>query len=265
MVFHTILALHKLQYEQQSSIKHATDTSNPYPGWKNQIGIACGPAGNNCAVDGNGRRGPGPLPLPGRVRAIFHRTSRSHDGDHSLFDLHGARNALNIHSVSQALPQGKRGFGSSAYHATPTPIYSLSNSGHFSNTASSQTTKSFFGGLSPTSHITNINSLWGQSSLGAQFSSSSMVPQANNSLFNFSFHDGVVSMASVAVVSGPIHRNSYSWDVNRAVPKRKHGSKPITTQPYWAPSDSESKATGFLAPEPFTQYPAQSAAGYSSK
>lgn len=263
MVFHTILALRKLRYDEQPNFKPATGSSNPYPGWTNQSGIACGPAGNNCAVEGNGRRGPGPLPLPGHIRAMFHGTGRSHDGDHSLFDLHHARAALNGHSTSQVLPQGKRGFGSDAYKSTPDPMYSLSNVSHFSISATSQTTDSFFGGLSSPAHTADIKSIWGQSSRGAQFSSSSMVPQASNSLFNFNFHNGVVSMASVAVISGPIKNNSYSWDVNRSVTAAQLISKTTTPKPYWAPVSDPIKQ-GFLAPEPFTQYPAESPAGYSS-
>jgi hypothetical protein len=264
MVFHTILALNKLRYDEHPNFNTATGLSNPYPGWINQSGIACGPAGNNCAVEGNGRRGPGPLPLPGNIRAIFHGTGRLHDGDHSLFDLHRARIALNGHSVSQVLPQEKRGFGSGAYNSTPTPMYSLSHTGYIPNSSSSYTSNSFFGGLSSPAHTPDINSMWGKHSRGAQFSSSSMVPQQNNSLFHYGFHNGVVSMASVAVVSGQVTRNAYSWDVNRAVPQLQHNSKTSTPKPYWAPVDVQSTAKGFLAPEPFTQYPAESPAGYSS-
>jgi hypothetical protein len=264
MVFHAILALHKLRHEDQPNLNPAAVSHNPYPSWHNQSGISCGPAGNNCAVEGNGRRGPGPVPLPGHISAIFHGSSRLHDGDHSLFDLRRARSTLSGHSASQVLPQQKRGFGSAAYNSTPTPLYSISHAGHFSNEAISHTTtNSFYGGLASPVHTADVKSMWGQRSRGAQFSASSMVPQANHSLFNFGLHDGVISMASVSVHSGSAHSNSYSWDVNRtAASVQQHAKTTQPAKPYWAAA--ELRRSGFLAPEPFTQYPAESVQGYSS-
>ena len=270
MVFHAILALHKLRHEDQPNLNAAAVSHNPYPSWHDQSGISCGPAGNNCAVEGNGRRGPGPIPLPGRISAIFHGSSRSHDGDHSLFDLRRARSTLSGHSVSQGLPQQQRGFGSTAYNSTPTPLYSISHGGshggHFSKEATSHaTTNSFYGGLASPVHTADVKSIWGQSSRGSQFSTSSMVPQANHSLFNFGLHDGVISMASVAVHSGSAHSSSYSWDVNRTTALiQQHATTTQPAKPYWAVQNAEARRSGFLAPEPFTQYPAESVQGYSS-
>jgi hypothetical protein len=281
MVFHYIVALQKLQHD-------------PYPSWRTAAGIGCGPLGNNCAVEGDGRHGPGPIPLPAHVRAKFRGSSRSHDGDHSLFDLHSARFALSGHSASHTLSSAQRGYGSGAYNSTPNPMYSLSHVQHsmgFShqNTSatSSQPTNSFYGSISTPHSVSvqsmwgqsshgdsaSVNSTWGQSSRGGQFSATSLVSQNDNSTFKLAFHDGVVSMASVAVVSrfnGHSGTNSYSWDVKRANAPRpqnsSYGGKSLGvtgTTAYWSKPDSVT-AQGFLAPEPFTQYAADSPQGYSS-
>lgn len=267
MVFHYIVALQKLQHD-------------PYPSWRTAAGIGCGPLGNNCAVEGDGRRGPGPSPLPARVRAKFLGSSRSHDGDHSLFDLHSARFALSGHSASHTLPSAQRGYGSGAYNSTPNPMYSLSHvqhsmgiSPHNTSATSSQPTNSFYGSNS-TPHSVSVQSMWGQSSHGGQFSATSLVSQNDNSTFKLAFHEGVVSMASVAVVSrstGHSGANSYSWDVKRAnAPQQQHSSNGgkglgvTDTTAYWSKSDSATIIQGFLAPEPFTQYAATSPQGYSS-
>jgi hypothetical protein len=293
MVFHYLVALQKLQHD-------------PYPSWQTATGIGCGPLGNNCAVEGDGRRGPGPVPLPARVRAKFRGLSRSHDGDHSLFDLHSARFALSGHSASHTLPSAQRGYGPGAYNSTPNSMYSLSHvqhamgisphnnsasmgiSPHNNSASSSQPTNSFYGSISThhsvsaqsmrgqTSHGNSgsVQSMWGQSSHGGQFSATSLVSQNDNSTFKLAFHEGVVSMASVAVVSrftGHSGANSYSWDVKRAnAPLQQHSSNGgkglgVTgTTAYWSKSDSSAIIQGFLAPEPFTQYAAESPQGYSS-
>ena len=273
MVFHTILALHRLRPVTTTHLPVDREfRGDPYPGWKNGAGIACGPLGNNCAVEGHGGRGPGPMPLPGRVRAIFRRGSRSHDGDHSLFDLSQARYALSSgHSASQvlqALPPAQRGFGNSAYQAASTPLYSTSHLGHVSREASNQSRSSFYGGFSVPTNV-DVRSAWGRSAHGAQFSSSSAVSQTSGSSFHFHLHDSVVSMSSVAVVSNAsglgVHshsgRSSYSWRV--AAPHEHHLS--ATVMPSWDLSNTSTLIKeGFLAPEPCTQAPADGPAGYSS-
>jgi hypothetical protein len=268
MVFHTILALHRLQV---SAAHVSVDPDGPYPGWRSGIGIACGPLGNNCAVEGHGGRGPGPMPLPGRVRAKFHSGSHPHDGDHSLFDLSQARFALSSgsgHSASQALPQSQRGYGNGAYRATSTPLYSTTHLGQISHEASNQSRSSFYGGFSAPTNV-DVRSAWGRSAHGAQFSSSSAVSQTSGSSFHFHLHDSVVSMSSVAVVSNAsglgVHshsgRSSYSWRV--AAPHEHHLS--ATVMPGWDLSNINTLTRkGFLAPEPFTQAPADGPAGYSS-
>lgn len=268
MVFHYIVALQKLHHE-------------PYPGWKESSGIACGPLGNNCAVEGSGNRGPGPLPLPGRVQAKFRGVSGSHDGDHSLFDLHSARLAISGKSVSHVLPPSQRGYGKVAYNPTPNPLYSVSHLGqsvHGSVNSSHQATNSFYGGMSKPPHTVDVTSMWGQNSHGdqGQFSGSALVSQSNGSVFHLSLHEGVVNMASVSVVSHATGKSghgskfgSYSWDVNRtSVSTRpEHSSDKIATNltPYWSLSNNTSaEKIGHLAPEPFTQYAATSPQGYSS-
>lgn len=257
MVFHHIVALQKLKHD-------------PYPGWKTPAGIACGPLGNSCAVEGSGSRGPGPQPLPGSVRAKFAGASRYHDGDHSLFDLRSARMAISGHSASHVLPPAKRGYGTDAYNSTPNPLYNLSHVGHLNSRStsdsSSQSTNSFYGRFS-TPHGVDVTSIWGRSSHAGQFSSASQVSQNSGSAFNFTLREGVVSMASVAVLSrftSHSGQSSYSWDVNRtAVPQQQHAAAPDLT-PYWSLSDDSATKVGFLAPEPFTQYAATSPQGYSS-
>jgi hypothetical protein len=275
MVFHTILALRKLRPVTTTHLHVDREfRGDPYPGWKNGAGVACGPLGNNCAVEGHGGRGPGPMPLPGGVRAIFHnrgRNSHSHDGDHSLFDLSQARFALSSgHSASQALPQVQRGFGSSAYQAAATPLYSTAHLGHVAREASNQTRSSFYGGFSVPTNV-DVRSAWGQSAHGAQFSSASAVSQRSSSSFHFGFHEGVISMSSVAVVSGldgkyfdghgRSNRNSYSWKVT--APHDYHLD--ATVMPSWNfYNNGTQKSGGALAPPPSTQAPADSPAGYSS-
>lgn len=269
MVFHTILALHKLQV---SAAHLSVDQDGPYPSWHDGIGIACGPLGNSCSVEGHGGRGPGPMPLPGRVRAKFRSGSHSHDGDHSLFDLSQARFALSSgsgHSASQALPQSQRGYGNGAYQATSTPLYSTSHLGHVSREASNQSRSSFYGGFKSVPTNVDVGSAWGRSAHGAQFSSASAVSQTSGSSFHFHLHDSVVSMSSVAVVSNVsglgVHshsgRSSYSWRV--ATPHEHHLS--ATVMPSWDLSNTSTLLNvGFLAPEPCTQAPADGPAGYSS-
>lgn len=258
MVFHYIVALQNLKQD-------------PYPGWKTPAGIACGPLGNSCAVEGSGNHGPGPQPLPGGVRAKFSGASRYHDGDHSLFDLRSARIAISGHSASHILPPAKRGYGRDAYNSTPNPLYKLSHVGHLNSRSNSdsnsQSTNSFYGHFS-TPRSVDVTSIWGHSSHSGQFSSASLVSQNNGSAFNLTLHEGVVSMASVAVVSrftNQSGKGSYSWDVNRtAAPQQHHDvAKPDLT-PYWSRSDDSATKEGFLAPEPFTQYAATSPQGYSS-
>jgi hypothetical protein len=271
MVFHTILALHRLRPVTTTHLPVDREfRGDPYPGWKNGAGIACGPLGNNCAVEGHGGRGPGPMPLPGRVRAIFRRGSRSHDGDHSLFDLSQARYALSSgHSASQvlqALPPAQRGFGNSAYQAASTPLYSTAHLGHVAREASNQTRSSFYGKFSVPTNV-DVRSAWGRSAHGAQFSSASAVSQRSSSSFHFGFHEGVINMSSVAVVSGldvyghgRSDKNSYSWKAT--APHDYHLG--ATVMPSWNLYNNGIGKLGTLAPEPSTQAPADSPAGYSS-
>jgi len=276
MVFHCLLALHKLQYQRAPNVSPPI-TDHPYMPNPLTVGIGCGPAGNNCSVEGHGGHGPGPMPGPKKDRGIFPYSTRVHNGDGSLFDLSRARSALSssranggvasssrgnggIQNGIMVLPAASHGFGSSAYNSTPSPLYSLSHvahAGHFTREVGPQNTNTFYGGVSRPTAV-DVTSSWGRSVQGSQFSSASLVPQTHHTSFNFKLHDGVINMASVSVASDAIfrpssdsasasHRIGYSWD-----PKRSQANSEV----YYR--------KGFLAPAPSTQAPADGPAGYSS-
>jgi hypothetical protein len=123
----------------------------------------------------------------------------------------------------------------------------------------------FYGGISTPTVSVDARSQWGRSSFGGQFSSASLVSQAKNSSFNFNMNNGVINMASVAVTGPNVKsgNSTYSWDAKRAT-AFSFQEAPLSVMSYWKLSGRSTTGRAFLSPEPFTQYPADSPAGYSS-
>ncbi len=250
-MFQLFLKLHWIHYDSAPSL--GTSHLGPYEGVNRDgsaVGIACGPASNNCAVEGNGRRGPGLQPLPGKVRGKFLGGSFSRAAPGSLFDLSAARAALVPHGGSSSAGTGaslppthtishRHGFGSSAYSASQTPLYSLSSVriSHSSGSgggASTSNSGGLFGEIKnpkppvDTSAAKNIFAEWGSSARDrrstAQFTSSALLPQSSNSSFHMVIRNGVVDVTSVAVYAGGgsasgVGAGQYSWNSAKLMDK----------------------------------------------
>jgi hypothetical protein len=225
MFFQLLFKLHRHHYESYPLSPLPSEAYTESRHDHLTVGIGCGPGGNNCAVEGSGQRGPGPIPLPGKVRAKFTSGSGSHDARRraapgSIYDLSAARAALRSSGGSSSstgsslAPPHTHGFGSSAYSASHTPIYSLSSvhiprvsaSNSPSGGESSLSHSNFFGVLSNPKPTADVSAAWGRSGehqSAAQFSSiASMIPQSANSTFHLSTRHGVVDLTSVAVRGG---------------------------------------------------------------
>lgn len=220
------LKLHRVQYD---SYAQPLSPSEAYVGEHHDhltVGIGCGPAGNNCSVEGSGQRGPGIMPLPGSVRAKFKYGSGAHGvgSSGSLYDLRAARTALSDsgYSAGTSLPPPlQHGFGSSAYSAAQTPMFSLSTvriphlagSSSSSSGDPSQSHSNFFGILPKPRPTTDVSAVWGS---GKQHSAiASMLPQSSNSTFRMSYSGGVVDPTSVQVRDGNSGGSSvghFSWN-----------------------------------------------------
>jgi hypothetical protein len=238
MVFHLFLKLRELRYDfyphaQASSVSEAyTETRHDHL----TVGIGCGPSGNNCSVEGHGDRGPGPIPLPGEVRAKFRGGHFRHRGSRgSLFDLTAAQKTLHVSGADISRSSGGSGgssssgtphshvlgFGPSAYSTAH--VQSMYTSGV--NTAPAIASSgsrndaqhgSFFGRLTNPKPTRNVSEAWGrdnnmfsgnsaasQHGGAAQFGAvASMVPQSSGSSFHMKYSHGVVDPTSVEVRGG---------------------------------------------------------------
>jgi hypothetical protein len=242
MVFQLFFKLHRLHYESYPPSPLPSDAYTDSRHDHLTVGIGCGPGGNNCAVEGLGQRGPGPMPLPGKVRAKFMHGSGAHDAGRraakgSIYDLSAARAALRTSggssSGSSLPPPHTHGFGSSAYSASQTPIYSLSGvhihhlsaSNSSSSGESSLPHRNFFGILSDPKPTTDISAAWGRSGQNQSADPiASMLPQSANSTFHLSIRHGVVDPTSVAVRGGDGGGSSvgvghFSWNSAKLMDK----------------------------------------------
>lgn len=270
-----LLKLHRHQYD---SYPQALSPSEAYVGDHHDhmtVGIGCGPAGNNCSVEGSGQRGPGPMPLPGSVRAIFKYGSGARgvgSTSGSLYDLRAARTAIRAsgdsgYSAGASHPPPLRhGFGSSAYSAAQTPMFSLSTvriphvagSNSSSSGGPSHSHSSFFGILPKPRPTTEVSAVWGGSGKehsATQFTSfASMLPQSSNSTFHMSYSGGVVDPTSVEVRDGGGNSGSssvghFSWNSAKLMDRQYHllvGPKTMSVSKAWqrtAPSGQFSSAS----------------------
>lgn len=251
MVFHLFLKLRELRYDfyphaQASSVSEAyTETRHDHL----TVGIGCGPSGNNCSVEGRGDRGPGPIPLPGEVRAKFRGGHFRHRGSRgSLFDLTAARKTLHVSGAdissgsSSGTPHSHAlGFGPSAYSTAHVP--SIYTSGvHTAPAAASSGSRndaqhgSFFGRLTNPKPTRDVSEAWGrdnniysgnsaasQHGGAAQFGAvASMVPQASGSSFHMKYSHGVVDPTSVEVRGGgggTVGLGRWSWNSAKLMDK----------------------------------------------
>ena len=275
MVFHLLLKLHRHQYD---SYPQALSPSEAYVGEHHDhmtVGIGCGPAGNNCSVEGSGQRGPGPMPLPVSVRAIFKYGSGARgvgSTSGSLYDLRAARTAIRASGDSgysagaSHPPPLQHGFGSSAYSAAQTPMFSLSTvriphvagSSSSSSGGPSHSHSSFFGILPKPRPTTEVSAVWGGSGKehsATQFTSfASMLPQSSNSTFHMSYSGGVVDPTSVEVRDGSGNSGGssvghFSWNSAKLMDRQYHllvGPKTMSVSKAWqrtAPSGQFSSAS----------------------
>ncbi len=253
MVFLTLLKLHQLHYD---SYPHAPSPSEAYTESRHDhltVGIGCGPSGNNCAVEGSGQRGPGPIPLPGKIRAKFRYGSGAHIAGSritvaagSLYDLRSARAAIrdggnsgdSSGAGSSLAPPHTHGFGKSAYSAAQPQMFSLSGAhklllsgSHSSGSSSPDSHRSFFGVLPNPKPTTDVSAVWGgsgQPRSADQFSSTaSMIPQSANSRFHLSIRSGFVDPTSVAIRGGDGGDSSvgvghFSWNSAKLMDSNYH-------------------------------------------